>query len=219
MNATQAHPRPAKAEPMTAEPFLPERRTLKTLREAARTCRGCPLWRNATQTVFGEGPAHAQVVMIGEKPGDREDIEGHPFVGPAGRLLDQALAGAGIDRGIVYVTNAVKHFKWEPAGKRRLHKKPSAREIAACRPWLEAELELLRPEIVVALGATAAQDLMGPKFRVTHDRGKVFRDVPWASYFVATIHPSAILRGDPEEREEALKAFVADLKVVAKLLR
>ena len=204
---------------MTAEPFLPERRTLKSLREAADACRGCPLWRNATQAVFGEGPAHAQVVMIGEQPGDREDLAGRPFVGPAGRLLDQALADAGIERGVVYVTNAVKHFKWEPAGKRRLHKKPSAREIAACRPWLDAELELLRPEVVVALGATAAQSLMGAKFRVSRERGKVFREQSWAKHFVATVHPSSILRGDPEERETALAAFVADLKIVAKLLK
>jgi DNA polymerase len=204
---------------MTAEPFLPERRTLKSLREAARTCRGCPLWRNATQTVFGEGPAHAQVVMIGEQPGDREDLAGRPFVGPAGRLLDEALVAAGIDRGVVYVTNAVKHFKWEPVGKRRLHKKPGAREIAACRPWLDAEFETLRPEIVVALGATAAQALMGAKFRVTRDRGRVFRDPAWAKFFVATVHPSSILRGDPEEREAALASFVADLKVVTKLLK
>src|SRR5215212_3171340 len=184
---TRAH------EPMTAEPFLPERRTLKSLREAARGCRGCPLWKTGTQTVFGEGPASARVIMVGEQPGDREDLEGHPFVGPAGKLLDQALVAAGIDRNDVYVTNAVKHFKWEPVGKRRLHKKPGAREIAACRPWLDAEFEALAPDIVVALGATAAQALMGAQFRVTQSRGKIFRDLPWADAFVATIHPSAIL--------------------------
>jgi DNA polymerase len=206
-------------EPMTAEPFLPERHTLKSLREAARDCRGCPLWKSGTQTVFGEGPAQARVIMIGEQPGDREDIEGRPFVGPAGRVLDQALVSAGIDRGDVYVTNAVKHFKWTPAGKRRLHKKPSAREVAACRPWLEAELEALHPEVLVALGATAAQSLLGPEFRVTRDRGKVRHDVPGAQAFVATVHPSSILRGDPEDRDAALAAFVGDLKVVAKLLR
>jgi uracil-DNA glycosylase len=211
--------RTAIAEPMTAEPFVPDTRSLKTLREAARDCRGCPLWRTGTQTVFGEGPAHPHIVMVGEQPGDREDIEGRPFVGPAGRLLDQALAGAAIDRGIVYVTNAVKHFKWEPVGKRRLHKKPGAREIAACRPWLDAELELLHPTVVVALGATAAQDFMGAKFRVTQERGKVFRDLPWAGYFVATIHPSAILRMDSDDRAAGLEGFVADLKAVAKLLR
>ena len=157
--------------------------------------------------------------MIGEQPGDREDLAGRPFVGPAGRLLDEALVSAGIERGVVYVTNAVKHFKWEPVGKRRLHKKPSAREIAACRPWLDAELDLLHPEIVVALGATAAQALMGAKFRVTHDRGKVFREQSWSKYFVATVHPSSILRGDPGERAANLAAFVADLKVVANLLK
>lgn len=206
------------AEPWTAAPFVPERRSLKALREAARGCRGCPLWKIGTQTVFGEGTAKARVLMAGEQPGDREDLEGRPFVGPAGRVLDQALVAAGINRADVYVTNAVKHFKWEPMGKRRLHKKPGAREIAACRPWLDAELETLHPDVVVALGATAAQGLMGPAFRVTRDRGKVFNDVPWASAFVATLHPSSILRGDPAERESALAAFVADLKVVAGLL-
>jgi DNA polymerase len=157
--------------------------------------------------------------MVGEQPGDREDIEGRPFVGPAGRLLDQALVAAGIDRGDVYVTNAVKHFKWEPVGKRRLHKKPNAREIAACRPWLDAELETLQPEIVVALGATAAQAMMGRAFRVTQERGKVFTGLSWAKAFTATVHPSSILRGDPAEREASLATFIADLKVVAKLLK
>jgi uracil-DNA glycosylase family protein len=206
-------------EPWTAAPFLPERRSLRALREAARGCRGCPLWRVGTQTVFGEGPTGARVVMAGEQPGDREDLEGRPFVGPAGKLLDRALVSAGIDRSDVYVTNAVKHFKWEPMGKRRLHKKPGAREIAACRPWLDAELEALEPDVVVALGATAAQALMGPAFRVTRDRGKVFSELSWAKAFVATVHPSSILRGDPAEREAALSALVADLKVVAKLLK
>lgn len=201
---------------MTAEPFVPETRSLKTLREASLGCRGCPLWKRGTQTVFGEGPGRARVVMVGEQPGDREDREGRPFVGPAGKLLDQALVAAGIVRDDVYVTNAVKHFKWEPAGKRRLHKKPNAREIAACRPWLDAELEILRPEVVVALGATAAQGLMGGKFRVTQERGKVFRDVPWARAFVATIHPSAILRMDADDRAAAIEAFVADLRRAAR---
>jgi DNA polymerase len=205
--------------PWSAAPFVPERRTLKSLREAARGCRGCPLWKIGTHTVFGEGPAGAHVLMLGEQPGDREDLAGRPFVGPAGKLLDQALVTAGIERDDVYVTNAVKHFKWEPVGKRRLHKKPNAREIAACRPWLDAEIEALHPDIVVALGATAAQALMGPQFRVTRDRGKIFDDVPWSKAFVATVHPSSILRGDPDEREAALTAFVADLKVVAKLLK
>ena len=206
-------------EPMTAAPFVPDSRSLPTLRDAARKCRGCPLWRVGTQTVFGEGPARARVVLVGEQPGDREDIAGRPFVGPAGRLLDQALAGAGIDRSLVYVTNAVKHFKWEPAGKRRLHKKPSAREVAACRPWFEAELGALRPEILIALGATAAQNLMGAHFRVTRERGKVLRDVAGVNSFLATIHPSSILRMDAGDRAAALDRFVADLKVAAKLLR
>jgi DNA polymerase len=204
---------------MTAAPFLPDRRSLKALRGAAAKCRGCPLWRHATQTVFGEGPARARIVMVGEQPGDREDLAGRPFVGPAGRLLDEALVAAGIDRAEVYVTNAVKHFKWEPVGKRRLHKKPSAREIAACRPWLDAEMDALQPAVVVALGATAAQDLMGAAFRVTRERGKIFRDLDWAPAFVATVHPSSILRGDPDERAAALGLFVDDLKVVARLLQ
>jgi uracil-DNA glycosylase family protein len=206
------------AERWTAAPFVPEQRNLKVLRDAARGCRGCPLWKVGTQTVFGEGPARARVVMVGEQPGDREDLAGRPFVGPAGKLLDEALVSAGISRTDVYVTNAVKHFKWEPAGKRRLHKKPSAREVAACRPWLDAELETLKPEVVVALGATAAQGLAGADFRVTKDRGKVFHDLPFASAFVATVHPSSILRGDPAEREMALEEFIADLKIVARLL-
>jgi uracil-DNA glycosylase family protein len=221
MPATRTAPRTAAlrtTEPWTAEPFVPDRRSLPVLREASRKCRGCPLWKIGTQTVFGEGNADARVVMVGEQPGDREDLAGRPFVGPAGKLLDEALVAAGIDRSAVYVTNAVKHFKWVPAGKRRLHKKPGAREIAACRPWLDAELETLKPDIVVALGATAAQALLGPDFRVTRDRGKIFSDVPWAQSFVATVHPSSILRGDPEEREAALAAFIADLKVVAKHL-
>jgi uracil-DNA glycosylase len=220
MLAATKRPRATASEPWTAAPFVPERHTLKNLREAARRCRGCPLWKSGTQTVFGEGPTSARVLMLGEQPGDREDVEGRPFVGPAGRLLDQALVAAGIDRNDVYVTNAVKHFKWEPAGKRRLHKKPNAREIAACRPWLDAELDALRPDLLVALGATAAQAMMGAQFRVTRDRGKIFDDVPWANKaFIATVHPSSILRGDPEEREAALAAFIADLKVVAKLLK
>ena len=206
-------------EPMTAEPFVPKSRSLKTLREAARGCHGCPLWKVGTQTVFGEGPSRARVIMVGEQPGDREDLEGRPFVGPAGRLLDQALASAGVDRAAVYVTNAVKHFKWEPVGKRRLHKKPSAREVAACRPWFDAELEALRPEVVVALGATAAKNLMGAAFRVTQSRGKVFRNTAFANAFVATVHPSSILRADPEERAAALAAFVKDLVVVETLIQ
>jgi DNA polymerase len=204
-------------EAWSAAPFVPNSRSLKILADAARGCRGCPLWKVGTQTVFGEGPGKARIMMIGEQPGDREDRVGSPFVGPAGNLLDDALVAAGIARETVYVTNAVKHFKWEPAGKRRLHKKPGAREVAACRPWLDAELAALRPAVVVALGATAAQSLMGKKFRVTQDRGNVFREVAWAQAFVATVHPSSILRGDPAERAAAFAAFVADLKVVAQL--
>lgn len=199
----------------TAAPLVPTRATLEKLRKAAAGCRACPLWKLGTQTVFGEGPTHARIVFVGEQPGDQEDLAGRPFVGPAGRLLDQALEAAGIDRAETYVTNAVKHFKWEPAGKRRLHKKPSPREVAACKPWLNAELAVLEPEFVVALGATAAQDLMGPKFRVTQDRGKLF-PVPWARKgLVATVHPSSILRMPSGDRDEATATFIADLKVLA----
>ncbi len=187
-------------------------------RKKAKNCTACPLYKTGTQTIFGEGPVSAKVMMIGEQPGDREDLEGHPFVGPAGQLLDKVLMEAGIDRREVYVTNAVKHFKWVPAGNRRLHKKPSAREIAACKPWLEKELDLVKPEVVVALGATAAQALMGPAFRVTLSHGKAIT-VPWAKAFVATVHPSSILRAPPETRAEQRAQFLADLKVVAKLLR
>lgn len=204
-------------ESQTAAPLVPEHPTLRSLREAAAKCRACPLWKTGTQTVFGEGPTKAQVVVVGEQPGDQEDRASRPFIGPAGHLLDEALVAAGIDRDEVYVTNAVKHFKWEPAGKRRLHKKPSAREIAACRPWLNAEIATLRPDLVIALGATAAQTMMGPQFRVTRERGKRIA-VPWAGAFIATIHPSAILRMPGDDRKAALAEFVADLKVAAALL-
>src|SRR6478735_5543343 len=185
----------------TAARYLPENPSELSwhdLRRRAATCQACPLYKLGTQTVFGEGLTSARVVLVGEQPGDQEDKTGHPFVGPAGRLLDEALAAAGIDRAAFYVTNAVKHFKWKSAGKRRIHQKPSAPEIAACKPWLEAELALLKPAIIVALGATAAQALMGPAFRVTRDRGHPFQ-VPWAQVFFATVHPSSILRGPPEE--------------------
>jgi uracil-DNA glycosylase len=206
------------AETDTAARYLPEDPTtlsLKQVERRAKKCRACPLYKLGTQTVFGEGRPTARVILVGEQPGDREDLAGRPFVGPAGKLLDEALAGAGIDREEVYVTNAVKHFKWKPAGKRRIHQKPNAREIAACRPWLESELALIHPEVVVALGATAAQTLMGPAFRVTRDRGRAFK-VAWAKVFFATVHPSSILRGPPAERAEAFAAFQADLKKVAK---
>ncbi len=201
---------------MTAADFLPERRDLKSLAIAAKDCRGCPLWRPATQTVFGDGPRGAEVVLVGEQPGDQEDREGEPFVGPAGRILDDGLAAAGIDRRKAYVTNAVKHFKFEERGKRRIHKTPNRTEVRACGPWLAAELQALAPGVTVALGATAAQALLGPDFRVSRQRGEVHDGEHGA--LVATVHPSSILRGPPEDREEAFGAFVGDLEVVAGLL-
>lgn len=202
----------------TAAPLVPERPTVTNLREAAAGCHACRLWKDATRTVFGEGPAKAAVMLVGEQPGDREDLEGRPFVGPAGRVLDDALAEAGIDRGEVYLTNAVKHFKWKARGKRRIHQKPNAEEIAACRPWLDAELEVVKPDVLVALGATAAQALLGRGFRVTRERG-VPVDSDLAPNVLATVHPSSILRArDEAERREAYAAFVADLRAVAKLL-
>jgi DNA polymerase len=191
---------------------------VRKLREAAAGCRACPLWKDATQTVFGEGPAKAAIVLVGEQPGDREDREGRPFVGPAGQVLDDALTDAGIDRKQVYLTNAVKHFKWTSRGKRRIHQKPNAEEIAACRPWLDAELAVVKPDVLVALGATAAQTLLGRGFRVTRERG-VPVDSDLAPNVIATVHPSSILRArDEAERREAYEAFVADLEVVAKLI-
>jgi uracil-DNA glycosylase len=201
-----------------ATDLVPSPPTLASLREAAARCRACPLWKGATQTVFGEGREGSPLMLVGEQPGDREDREGHPFVGPAGRLLDDALARAGIDRGSAYVTNAVKHFKWEPRGKRRIHAKPSWSELAACRPWLEAELEVLKPRVLVCLGATAAQSLLGRDFRVTQHRGE-WIDSDLADLVTATIHPSAILRQrDDEARHEEMEAFVRDLEVVARVL-
>jgi uracil-DNA glycosylase len=192
--------------------------SLKALRAEAAACTRCDLYRHATQTVFGEGARHARVMLVGEQPGDQEDKQGHPFVGPAGRLLDDALAAAGIDRDEVYVTNAVKHFKWEPRGKRRLHQKPNARELAACRPWLEAELAVVRPELVIALGATAAQALFGRAFRVTKERGRDL-PTPWARHALATVHPSSILRApDDAARRQALRDFVADLVAARRIL-
>ena len=194
------------------ETFLPVRRTIPTLQKAAAACRGCPLYLQATQTVFGEGKAGARIVLVGEQPGDQEDLAGRPFVGPAGKLLDRALAAAGLERSAVYVTNAVKHFNFEPRGKFRLHKRPPATAVKACRPWLDAELEVLRPAVVVLLGATAAQAILGSTFRVTRDRGKVIQ-----GSFIATLHPSALLRApDPETREESYALLVADLKLAAK---
>ena len=203
---------------MTAAEYVPERLSLPTLREAVQGCRGCPLYADATQAVFGEGAAHAEVMLVGEQPGDKEDLAGRPFVGPAGRLLDEALAEAGIDRSRAYVTNAVKHFKWQGRGKRRIHQKPTWSESVACRPWLEAELAAVRPRVVVALGATAAQSLLGKDFRVTKQRGEPV-DSPLAEHVVATVHPSSILRQrDEEARRVELAAFLDDLRVVARLL-
>jgi uracil-DNA glycosylase len=198
------------------EEFLPKRPTLPKLRAAAKGCRACPLYIGATQAVFGEGPADARIVLVGEQPGDREDLEGHPFVGPAGKLLDRALEEAGLARTSVYVTNAVKHFHFELRGKFRLHKRPPAIALKACRPWLESELDVLEPEVVVLLGATAAQAILGSAFRVTKDRGKV---IPHeiAPALIATLHPSAILRApDEAAREASFQMLVADLKLAAK---
>jgi len=200
----------------TAEAYLPERITLPALRDAAEGCRGCPLYKTGTQTVFGEGKRDARVMMIGEQPGDQEDKAGKPFVGPAGKILNDALAEVGIDRDEVYVTNAVKHFKWEPRGTRRIHAKPNAREIQACNPWLTAELQVIKPQMVVCLGATAAQALMGKDFRITKSRGQIFRDTQYAHWLMATAHPSSILRmPSSEDRQEAYQAFVADLQIAA----
>jgi DNA polymerase len=202
----------------SAAELIPVRPTLPKLREAAADCRACPLWEHATQTVFGAGTQGSVAMFVGEQPGDREDIEGAPFVGPAGRLLDEALELAGIDRRAAYVTNAVKHFKWEPRGKRRIHAKPSWSELAACRPWLEAELAVVRPRVLVCLGATAAQSLLGRQFRVTQQRGE-WVDSDLAERVTATIHPSAILRQrDEESRHKEMDAFVEDLKLVASVL-
>jgi uracil-DNA glycosylase len=200
----------------TAPPPVPDRPTLKKLREAASGCKACPLWETGTQTVFGEGSPSAEIVFVGEQPGDEEDKSGRPFVGPAGRLLDKALEEAGIDRKLAYVTNVVKHFKWQPRGKRRIHQKPNAAEVAACRPWLDAELELLKPKVLVCLGATAAQALLGRQFRVSKDRG-VPVESDLAPVVMATVHPSSILRSDDLEQELAL--LVDDLRRVAEALR
>ncbi|MFO1497837.1 MAG: UdgX family uracil-DNA binding protein [Verrucomicrobiota bacterium] len=203
----------------SAAPLIPSRPTIPKLRQIAAGCTACPLWKTGTQTVFGEGARAAKVMLIGEQPGNDEDLAGHPFVGPAGRVLDDALQEAGIDRTATYVTNVVKHFKWEPQGKRRLHKKPNAREIAACRPWLDAELAALKPEVVVCLGATAAQSLLGRDFRVSEQRGQ-FISSPLAQHVLATVHPSSILRApDAAARHAARAQFVADLKVVAKVIK
>jgi len=198
--------------------LIPDRPTIDTVRAAAKDCQACDLWRQATQTVFGEGARKSRLMLIGEQPGDAEDLAGHPFVGPAGKLLDRALEDAGIDRASVYVTNVVKHFKWEPRGKRRIHKKPSASEVAACRPWLDTEIALVKPAAIVCLGATAAQALLGRQFKVSTERG-AFVKSPLAPLMLATVHPSSILRApDDETRRLEMKRFTADLRKVAKAL-
>ena len=204
----------------SAADFIPPRPTLPTLREAAAGCRGCDLWLDATQTVFGEGAAHAAVMFVGEQPGDQEDRVGRPFVGPAGRLFDEALEAAGIDRGVVYVTNAVKHFKFVRTElvKRRLHKKPNAAQVRACNPWLREEIRLVQPKLVVALGSTAAQALLGTAFRVTQHRGEVVTS-EWAGPVLATVHPSSVLRAPDEYRADARREFFEDVARVASYLR
>jgi DNA polymerase len=205
------------AQPL--QPSLFDQRTISSLREAAADCTACDLYKNATQTVFGEGPRRADVILVGEQPGNEEDLSGKPFVGPAGRLLNNALIEAGIARDQVYVTNVVKHFKWEPRGKRRIHKKPNTLEINACRPWLEAEILLIRPRAIMLLGSTAAQALLGPQFRVTRERGKLIES-PLAPFVMATIHPSSILRApDAETRQLEHQHFVNDLKILASLIQ
>jgi uracil-DNA glycosylase len=204
-----------------ASALVPQKPTLDTLRRAAAGCRACDLWEKATQTVFGEGVSRPSMMLIGEQPGDKEDIAGHPFVGPAGRVLDEALAAAGVDRKDVYVTNVVKHFSWTPAerGKRRIHEKPRYSEIKACRPWLDAEIAVTRPQVIVCLGSTAAQALLGREFSVMRDRGK-FVPSPLAPYVMATVHPSSILRARDEESRHAQKqAFISDLRVAAAQIR
>ena len=204
----------------SAAEFVPPSRELPALAKAAAKCRGCQLYCNATQVVFGEGPKGASVMFVGEQPGDQEDLAGKPFVGPAGKLLDDMMEKAGIPRDEVYVTNAVKHFKFEPRGIRRIHAKPSAREVAACRPWLESEIEAVRPDLIVCLGATAAQSLLGNAFRVTQQRGVPIRDTKWAPTVIATVHPSSLLRApDEETRKEAFAAFLRDLKIVAREMK
>jgi DNA polymerase len=201
-----------------AESFVPESRSLPVVRRAAAACRGCDLWRNGTRTVFGEGPRSAAIMLVGEQPGDHEEIEGHPFVGPAGRILDDALEDAGIAREKAYVTNAVKHFRYEQRGKRRIHERPSRSQTVACRPWLRAEIEIVAPRLLVLMGAVAAQSLLGPGFSVMRERGRV-ADVPdGLPAVVATVHPSSILRAPDDDRAERMAGFVGDLRIAASLL-
>jgi uracil-DNA glycosylase len=206
-----------RVEAAGASEFIPDHATPRVLRQAVQSCRGCGLYAHATQAVFGEGPYAAEIMLIGEQPGDEEDRQGHPFVGPSGKLLDRALADAGIDRSAVYVTNAVKHFKFEERGKRRLHKKPSSVEIKACRPWLEAEINLIQPRIIVCLGASAAQSIFGNTYRLTKERGQFVRN-SWAPHVTSTVHPSAVLRAPDEQQRHAEYArLVADLKKVQRV--
>ena len=207
-----------KARPGSANPLIRPNASLRALQQAAQNCQACDLWKNATQTVFGEGLPSARILLVGEQPGNQEDLEGKPFVGPAGRLLDEALTAAGIDRKKVYVTNAVKHFKWEPRGKRRIHKRPSGAEILACRPWLDAEIAALKPKVIVCLGATAAQSLLGRNFLVTRRRGELIGST-LAPFVMATVHPSSILRvPDDNDRHAEMKRFIADLKTIQSIV-
>lgn len=202
-----------------AAAFVPERKTLPVLRKAVQNCKGCDLFRYATQAVMGEGPKSSHLMLLGEQPGNDEDLQGRPFVGPAGKVLDRAMAEAGIDRAAVYVTNAVKHFKFEERGKRRLHKKPTVPEVRACQPWLEAEISAVHPQVILCLGATAAQSVFGPAYRLTKERGK-FVEHPWARFATSTVHPSAILRApDEEQRHIQYREFVSDLKKVRDVLK
>jgi uracil-DNA glycosylase len=208
-----------KKELHTAAPLIPENASIESLRRVAAGCRACDLWKLGTQTVFGEGGSHARVMLVGEQPGDQEDLQGRPFVGPAGRVLDYALAEAGIDREETYVSNAVKLFKWEPRGKRRIHKKPNAVEISACKPWLEAEISVLKPQVIVCMGATAAQALLGRDFRVSTQRGQLISS-GYAPYVLATVHPSSLLRApDEETRKIEMQRFIDDFKRVAVIIR
>lgn len=213
-----AHEREEDRETVTAAPLVPSDRTLPALRESASRCQACPLWERGTQTVFGEGLVTARLMLVGEQPGDAEDRQGRPFVGPAGRVLDEGLEGAGIDRKDAYVTNVVKHFKWIPKGRLRLHQKPNAREIGACMPWLEAEIDLIKPDVIVAMGVTATQALVGKSVRVTREHGLLLPG-HLAPHALVTVHPSSILRAPSEEdRRKAMKSFIEDLRVVAKAL-
>ncbi len=212
-----SHRSSASAALSTAAELIPPHPTLAALRSAAAHCTACPLYARATQTVFGEGPEGAALMLVGETPGDQEDRVGRPFVGPAGQLLDRCLGKVGIDRSAAYVTNVVKHFKWTPRGKRRIHSKPNALEIRACKPWLEAEIAAIKPKVLVCLGATAAQALLGPAFRVTRGRGQ-FVPSPLAPYVLATVHPSALLRAEDEEREAEIARFIEDLRKAAAVL-